>query len=777
MQKKILLFTFSIVFVVILISLVSASCLTIQTAKQEYLPRETLQAEIDTNNLMSSLSTEDLFLYRDNNLLPTVFFMTKMTSTKYFIWANLPATAGQYTLKVRGTCKEGISFAQSEFTLKSSIYPLYNSIPKDNFKSLDLDTHIWTALANSFIPEIASKAQTDFLARSDSCYNSPCTTKQYALSSMAFPTIRTKMLDMLEDSKNSMNGTWILQIDSPIQQSCEITINNQNNTVQINSGKQNMSLDLTNETTDITIDINCTNETSIVLINQILGEEKIISTQTSKDIAIIIKNEECWGQGIKTTCDEESTDFAVFALKYLGKDISNKTINWIQDNNKLVMTKAMYYFLTKDEETKTWLLGVQMFNGGWPRKLGDYVIDIETSGLTYFALQDSNDIKKTENKLNSIFSTSTSEEKAQILFFIFPASKIEPIMSIWPGMIKTKSQDNFNLILKNEGQDNITASIDFLNSTIPSDLPVGAIKNINILVPKATTPDASSLLLDLKINYTSIYGGVRTYTIPVLLFTEKGEWNIPGIENASQKLINETEEQNLINNSNDTLNNQTGDFNNSLFSKFRFLEGNINKKITDSENLTISLTLENKLSTDLDQVTITTEGSNLIGIIQADPYLIDKIKSGEQKTITLTITPRFNGNFSGTLVAKGKTNNQTISTNISISLDVETTASNITCAEMNGTDCSGTNAKCDGVDQTASDTFHCCIGKCSKGGTSILLPLIIIIVIVIVLVIALFLLKRKPKKEMKDVLEEVQKKYQHRYRDTPEIESLEKEKL
>ncbi|MEM1535845.1 MAG: hypothetical protein QXQ82_01495 [Candidatus Pacearchaeota archaeon] len=745
------------------LSCVTASCITIHLTQKEFLPKETLQAEINAQ-LTRDLTTNDIFLYRGSYMLPQVFFMTKVSANKYFFWTNLPSVESNYLLKVRGYCGNELSFSQEELEIKKPIATLYESLPKENFKSLSLEEHILVALARPFDAETRSKAEQEFIARNDSCYSKECTVKHYAFSALAFQTIREKMLDNLIARQNSLNSNsfWFLSIDSE-PQNCTLNISSENQTTEKQlelQGKQNITLTLDSfkEEKNIEIKLNCTSSVNASLVYRYKNIEKILETKQSSSPSFSINNEGCWGTGFKNACDEESTVYAVLALKYLGKEISNSTIEWLKNKEK-IMTKSIYYFLTKDNETFNFLLASEMFSGGWPRVLGSYVVDIPTTSITYFVIAREKDLKKTESRLLNLFPTLSAAEKSFVLFFVFSPEKIEPILSFWPGMVKTKSQDSFNLILKNEGSENITLETTFLNFSTSSRLQKGSIKNFNVRVPKITTPTGEAIVSNFEIKATTDFGGTRVYVVPVLIFTEKGLEATTGQVNLTEKEINKTQEQEIINaTQNQSLQNETANISDNLLQKkFRFIETFVNRTITTKENFTITIRIVNQYDKDIEQVTIiSTPG--LIGILTLEPSFFTKIAKNEQKQITLKVEPKFSGIYSGTLIAQGKLNGQSISTNISIFFNVMLNET-LSCSEMNGTDCVAKNLKCVGEEVKASDTFYCCLGKCEKEKKSNVLPIIIIIAIITLLLTAYMILKRKPKKEMRDILEEVEKKY------------------
>lgn len=120
MKKRALILILSVLIVVPLISI--ASAVEIKLSKESYAPQETLQAEI-YGNFISGLNLENIYFYRERNL-PIIYDILK-TKDKYLLYALLPYTEGNYTLKIKNTryaTETGSSTADivKEFEIKAS---------------------------------------------------------------------------------------------------------------------------------------------------------------------------------------------------------------------------------------------------------------------------------------------------------------------------------------------------------------------------------------------------------------------------------------------------------------------------------------------------------------------------------------------------------------------------------------------------------------------------------------------------------------------------------
>jgi len=87
----------AIILTILLIAQVTA--LEIQTDKDEFMQGETFLATI-TGNILENIKPEDVGFYRRHVQMPFTFDITKINKT-YYIYAILPYTQEQYTLKIK----------------------------------------------------------------------------------------------------------------------------------------------------------------------------------------------------------------------------------------------------------------------------------------------------------------------------------------------------------------------------------------------------------------------------------------------------------------------------------------------------------------------------------------------------------------------------------------------------------------------------------------------------------------------------------------------------
>lgn len=120
-MKKLVLITVFVVVLLVLIIL-TAEAVEIKLSKEIYAPAETLQAEI-YGNFLDGIKLENIYFYRERNI-PIDYDILK-TQDKHLLYALLPHTEGNYTLKIRNTRYEtetGISYSDiiKEFTIKAT---------------------------------------------------------------------------------------------------------------------------------------------------------------------------------------------------------------------------------------------------------------------------------------------------------------------------------------------------------------------------------------------------------------------------------------------------------------------------------------------------------------------------------------------------------------------------------------------------------------------------------------------------------------------------------
>ncbi len=773
--KFVSVFIFTTLLMVLLTSLAQA-CVTLNQYKTEFLPGETMQVEINVDygkTLSRDIYNSDLFLYNSQgNLVQGSYFVLKISNTKYFAWFDVP-NYGNYKLKVRAVC--GSSFySETAFDvnkLKSTYYGSLKDSASGKWKYLTLEENSMVAGALSYDEQLNEEALTAYFSRQDSCINTNCSSKDAALAMIAFRdfSTRSQIKNLVNAYQNGLNGNWKIEFNASDSSDCQLNYSNNSQTISLFPGLTSFDLDFSEVNgSEVVISDNCN-----AISRKLIFSYKTFVKNYSIANNFALQDVGCWGTNLKSACDGESTAYNLFALKLAGFGINSQeqSISWLEDNAEDIDEIAILYLFTKDQNRLNQVLSSQTYSGAWQKKGTN---DIRASVINYYVLNQV--VNKTNNVFEAIdkakdyleksLDSSNLAEKAYILYFVFP--NIEPVMSIWPGVVKVKSQESFNLILQNKGVEDINAEITFLNSTSNVNLAKNSMKNLEIHVPRIETEDAGAISEPIIINYqNSILNSVsRSYSLPVIIFTFKGTnsyyWNYT----INQTPINDT--SGIIN---DTLNNpsinETANLSDSLIQKnFYFDPLNINKTFLTSETIRFSAELKNSFSGPITDLRL--EKSASINYLVVEPSSLDELGAGGGKTINFYADPKdFGTKVEGTVIAKGTYNGQDIST--VLELNFESSISEPTlklCSEINGKKCTENQVCKEGNTTRASDTNSCCLSSCGNtttGPSGKLIAVIIVVVVILILVGVLLYLRRKPKKDMKDFIEEVSKEKQPGY--------------
>ncbi|MGB9707808.1 MAG: hypothetical protein ACPLXC_00565 [Candidatus Pacearchaeota archaeon] len=808
-QKPLAVFSFIIIISISIIGIVSlgfasgANCISLKLAKTSYLPQETVQLEIDAPTIKEIL-TSDIFLYKGETRIPVTIFLTKVTNTKYFAWFDLLPGGGNYSVKVRGNCPDGFYVSEINFKVETTIaskYLEFKPLVKDKFLSLDLDEHLLSAMALAHDDKTYEQALGTFVNRSDSCLKINCSTFFNALTLMAFKDslIRQKMINNIEAAQSYVNkGSWKLNLNSSLSQECNLSINNETSNISLVAGSNSLDLDFSNVTDEIiTVKVSCNSSVNGNIVYTYKQFSKSIALGEGQAVQTVLNNRGCFVSNFNNVftgnCDKESTVFALMALAKTANFNANSTnhivaISWLNRNANSVEEKAVVYYITSDLDALTWLLGSQTGAGWWP-KSGDYQPDIRATSIAILAVKSHVNSESSSEFLEAIakgerwllgqFSSSSAmlKDKAIILAYAFQAKDIEPVITIWPGIVKTDSLGSFSLILNNKGTQTIMVNAGLLNSTTQFEIDSGTIKNVKFNVPLFTTTDGRSLVEILSLDYkTKISDKIFSYSIPIVIFTQKSvQEQTNGTINASEEEINESKQEEIINETQEETKNKTTEINQSLLQYFRFVERNITKTINVNEPFTTTVRISNQMDRDITGLLFghSTPLTLMGGSITINPSYIDKLEKDETRNITISFMPARVDNFSGEIEVTANYDSQKIKASLPVKINVIGLAIELKdCSEMGGKICNETNENCTGNLTTSKESYACCIpaDSCKKvGGQGTTIALIIIVVVVIVLLIILYVLKKKPKKEMKEFLEETSRAYEKRFQRPPGI--------
>ena len=747
-KKVLLLFPF--LSLLIFLSSFSFADITIKTSKTSYLPSETLQLEIE-GNFTKSLSVDNIFFYRNDLRLPTAVFLSKINDKRYFVWFDLPKEPGIYKIRVIGYCNQ-LCIAEKRIEIVKPVAYMYESLSSLELEKLPLKTFILASKALSYEDETRKKAESIYRKREDACINSYCSTENLALSILAFPNFREELTKKLKAYERT-NKNLFLEIKG--EGKCTFSKNNETTNLNVN---KSLIINISSDG-NINIRINCTENITARFFYSFENLTKEIGMKSGKSIVFERESKHCWGEGFKDECKEKETSLALLALK-ISKELDDvdKALLWLKNNSRSYEAKAVLYYLSKDNETLNELLNSQAEEGFWLSNNS-----LETTAFVVFLLRNEekarNAVLKAEEWLKS--KELPTEQLAFVLSFAFPATEIEPILSIWPGLIKTKSKGSFNLILNNKNIDTIV-NLTLLNSTTNLTLKK-EMKTVKFQMPTIKTVDGKPILSKILISYrNSLDDKTYFYEVPVIIFTEKSNQSYVGEINITEELLNRSKIEEIVNESK-RLENETVNINESIISsKFYFAENNISVNLTKDTETIKEIYLRNEFEKDLFNIEIS-KSSNLIGFVEIVPNYIERLKAKEARKVILHIKGFSLGKREGMIKATASYGSITIETSIPIEIEVKEGLKS--CSEMNGVECSD-GYYCDenlGSLKIASDTDMCCVpaSACKKVKTKSL-GIAIIAFLIAILLILLILIKRKSKREMKDYLKEISEKYRTR---------------
>ncbi|MAG47866.1 hypothetical protein CL617_04630 [archaeon] len=507
-MKRILFLT--LILAIFLISSVNAANIDIITPKDDYLAKETFQAEIILNiDSLSKISTNNLKLINEtNSIIPVQYFLEQLTNKHYFIYFNLPnIDQGIYKFqldniqyKLDNSLKIESPF--KEFNIKKLNpgfdYLLENQNSDGSFNSISETALASLALKNIY-PSQAKKSLNYLENNQDplGCYpKGNCNIKDtsFALLSLHnFNKDTTKITNWLLGAQNNFDiGSWTLTLNSG--SSC--LVNNQNY-------QTSQSIDINVNTENLII--SCDAETEITLKHSFLGNVKTIQQLQATEANITIDNSQCFGKNYKSECDYESTSLALYSLKQTGNTI---TTNYLQENpsDTKTLDQAFLNLLNNNQYSKDWLENNLITNqNAW--SLSSVSIsqtpDVYSTIFATLSLKDTEQYEKSIKYLEKQ-TTNNILNSALILHLFLADQQKEPIISIFPAFINKKG--SFDLIIKNENNIPTLVKVNSPNFTnIPASFTLENTKVFSVNVPK-TSKD-----FNIEIDY-----GNNSYSISVI---------------------------------------------------------------------------------------------------------------------------------------------------------------------------------------------------------------------------------------------------------------------
>ncbi len=729
-----------------ILALPSVYSLDISLQKGSLFPHETFFTEINGEFIEPVTVKNIFFINKDTEKeIQLPFYLLEITKQRYYVWVNMPEVAGNYRLAIKNALyREGETLKGEEkgidFEIRTSLSSVYKSLQTINWQSLSVQDTAFTLTALAYDSTLANSGKTALMSKTKdgTCWPySACNTKDTALALFSLAKIKaaTKTQWIVDAQNNLDAGLWDLVINSDAAKSCDYLINTERKTANLSAGANTFSLDLKNKAEDVQILVNCSVADAKIVhtytgsINEFQLQKQINSTSIS------LNNKKCFGNGYRTECNAEATAYASLALDALNLE-KGKAVEWLEKNAQKTREKAIVLYLKDSSELKEWLVNNMHSEGYWSDGALSESQEANFAATAYatMALEERKVQTTSREWLRKQLFNANASEKALALSFVFPYTEIEPVLSFNPAVVKTNEGSRIEIEIRNRGVAEINASLNLIAAKQKQDVSIKQDKSAKIgFTAPALKEDLSNTTIGIE--YSMKFSGKNYFNIPVFVT----------IENVTPPQVPQPVPEHFY-------------FTPTSIPYARILVG---------ETRPILLTLRNIGQSDTERVDITYT-RDLRDIINVTPTSFDKIEAGGERTIKVSILGKRAGNYSGSIIAltMGKT------TNFSMNLEftkneslVNTTAiplsTNKSCYQQNGTSCKG-NEICNVTIRTF-DAESCCIGSCiekKKGGINTKLIGILMLLAAVAILAVIFLPKlRKPKKEMKDILTEIEKKY------------------
>jgi len=740
---KYLLFLF---IIGIIICVPSVSAMEINLLGDSYFSGETFQANI-TGEFIGSLTVNNIFFVKDGKEVGLAFYLLKISDREYWVYVDLPQQIGNYTFAVKNALyrEDGVlkgNEKEKTFEIKQSITSFYKDIAEKTagkFSSLGTESNSLALIALAYDNSLFLQAKNALLAKKDSagCWPSAsCNTKD---TSLALFSLKKSSVDSdsswLVDAQNNLDvGLWNLVITSAGDSQCEINVNSEKTLKNVTSGDNTIALDLKGESDEVSVIANCS-VLNTKILHTYMGKIHEFPMQKQGDIfSATLNNKKCFGSSYRSECNSEATAYSILALDALGLDKS-KALDWLAENAQTTKEKSIALYFGKSE-LKEFLLNNQHNDGYWTRKslIEETSQDIESTVFAVWALSKAkeNDAaeKGKEWLKKNIYGNLTNELLSSA--FVFSNSEIESISSINPAVIKAKVNSNISVLVKNKGIVDLTASANFLPFKARKDFAVktNGEEKIEFAIPsklgnKEITDNITGNIDIILSKFLS-----EQYSIPVMIIADKS-----AITNFTPEVPKE---------------------------HFQFIQQEINATMLVKENNLIPVAIKNLAPRVIKGISIS-YSRDLDYILNLTSLHISEIDAGSEVVINLLFKSQKTGNYGGFIEASSGGISAVLPVNITFTKNESqvkitniTAVINKTCRDYNGSVCKKEEICSNSIPLPEG---RCCIGKCEGKKDLRMLGVIMITLAVLVIAITLYAKMRKPKREMKDVMSEIENKY------------------
>ncbi len=702
MIKKSVLVLATIIFTVGLIP--SALALEVSIPREVYYEGEVFQAEINCN-FVENPTAENIAFIRNGKEKFIPFHIIPVSSDKVFVWAKIgDEENGNYIFSVKGLlCREEVleeGKAEKNFSVVEPLIKTYSEL-KEGYFSFDIEDNSFSLIALKNEEGAKNSLETSLLDKI-----SDKNVKNDALALLALKKIGVGNTNWIEDAQNSIKGTWDLKIESSSKTNCSLKINDEEKILEINIGVNNFPLNLPDEEM---IEIKTCNIPA-KLMHVFKGEvvEFNFDVEGGENY-LAIDNSGCFGSSYKSACNATTTAYAVWLLE------DEKAKAWLVSNARTTEEKAIAYLLTKDETTRQWLENNQHKDGYWGGKgLAETSFpEFKSSVLASYALNSSKGKEWIREYHND--NELSLGEKAIMFALVFPYDELENVLTIEPGIIKTKNRAENLEISSVIGEDVAVRILKEGKKIWEKEISVNGYKReVGLEIPSVEKNTLFSVEVEAK---------KRVYTIPLMVFPS-------AVVNASKEVMSNVS---------------------VVPSRLRFSEENLALSGDDYRKAR-KVKIRNYGGKTEVEITLSL---GIAGYVNVSP-LSFVLEKGEEKEIEIVLEKA--GDTEGRIQAKGRSVDIAIPVTISAGEMIpEEISEEETCESMGGIICYG---ECDY--NTTTQEGVCCFSECRRNKKQVGVIIAMAVVLIIAFIIMRF--RKQDKKEMKDVLVDIEKRQRERYK-------------
>ena len=647
-MKKLILLVF--LTLILTTSLASAQCFSVKLSKQSYLSGETFQAEI-TGSLEKAITINDLHFYEGNKEYFPAFDLEQIANDRWVAWTKTPTRYGENKFSVTALCKEDIlkeETIESNFLIQRPLQEAYSWLTNqvdERWPTLTSDEASLTLLAIEYNSKLHEKGEISLLTKSNvhTCWPSACELKSTSLAAVALKgnVQEEQIKNWILDAENKIDiGLWDLLISSNEEQTCNLTINEETQQLNLNLGF-NLPISLTlPDDPEITVSTTCAASSTRITHTYLGSVNEFALLKNGTEYTTNINNQKCWGDSYRSECTADSTAYAIWALQELGESGFQDEIGWLKENLDTTAQRALYYSFTKDSEVESWLINNQAPEGYWSEKAlaVSNTPDVVSTVLATKHLSNS----KGEAWLKSLFDFTGrfgNIEETAYAMQIFSSDNIEPLVSS-KGLIKARGGRNVTIEFNNNGILPINLTATFFGKTETMNIIPFSSKSITIISPIYSAVTFTEAEISYK---NAISENKRSYSIPIIVLPTGA---------AEDKAINET---------------SAGS---SLFpSEFKFTPNNITLK-PDKDEFSIEVELKS-LSEETFLVGLSLFGiSDILQSIEPSSF---ELLPGQTQLIEVTFnTAEASGQYVGSINAEAIGSSVSLPVSITLGQEAET---------------------------------------------------------------------------------------------------------